>query len=297
MAISVVQRNSGQDANGTTGSIAVAFGSNNTAGNTIIAIVIGTDTSQALWTSEIGAVTDTRSNTYTQVFNQWDTNSSLGMKVWTASGITAGANTVNEPTDTSNPCALFIYEVSGLQSSPFDQSKFTAISGSATFDSGNTSTTAASDELLLGAFASGTTGAFTAGSGYSNLISQNVGGQGMDATEERIVATTGTYNATATVTLTSGVAAIFTFKGVAASSASFRGVRIANPKVGPMALRRRFRRPRITGTSATTTATGDIKVYNGSVFTAKPVKVWNGSAWVQKPVKVWNGSAWVTTSY
>lgn len=45
------------------------------------------------------------------------------------------------------------------------------------------------------------------------------------------------------------------------------------------------------------TAGGNIKVWNGSAWVAKPVKVWNGSAWVAKPVKVWNGSAWVTTDY
>jgi len=44
-------------------------------------------------------------------------------------------------------------------------------------------------------------------------------------------------------------------------------------------------------------ASGKIKVYNGSSFVAKPVKVWNGSAWVTKPVKRWNGSSWVTTTY
>lgn len=43
--------------------------------------------------------------------------------------------------------------------------------------------------------------------------------------------------------------------------------------------------------------TGQIKVYNGSSFVAKPVKVWNGSSWVTKPLKVWNGSAWVATNY
>ena len=40
------------------------------------------------------------------------------------------------------------------------------------------------------------------------------------------------------------------------------------------------------------TAGGLIKVYNGTVFVAKPVKVWDGTAWIQKPVKRWNGSAW-----
>lgn len=42
---------------------------------------------------------------------------------------------------------------------------------------------------------------------------------------------------------------------------------------------------------------GNIKVFNGSTFDAKPVKVWDGSAWVIKPVKVWTGTAWVPTSY
>jgi hypothetical protein len=42
---------------------------------------------------------------------------------------------------------------------------------------------------------------------------------------------------------------------------------------------------------------GNIKVWNGSAWVAKPVKVWNGSAWVTKPLKRWNGSAWITTPY
>lgn len=42
---------------------------------------------------------------------------------------------------------------------------------------------------------------------------------------------------------------------------------------------------------------GNVKVWNGSSWVAKPVKVWNGSSWVTKPVKRWNGSAWVTTTY
>lgn len=42
---------------------------------------------------------------------------------------------------------------------------------------------------------------------------------------------------------------------------------------------------------------GQLKVWNGTAWVAKPVKVWNGTAWVTKPVKVWNGTAWVTTTY
>ena len=43
--------------------------------------------------------------------------------------------------------------------------------------------------------------------------------------------------------------------------------------------------------------TGQMKVWDGSTFAAKPVKVWDGSAWQTKPVKVWDGSAWVSTGY
>lgn len=42
---------------------------------------------------------------------------------------------------------------------------------------------------------------------------------------------------------------------------------------------------------------GNVKVWNGSGWVAKPAKIWNGSAWVTKPVKRWNGSAWVRTNY
>jgi hypothetical protein len=48
--------------------------------------------------------------------------------------------------------------------------------------------------------------------------------------------------------------------------------------------------------SAPPSTTGEIKVYTGSGWTAKPMKVWNGSSWVTKPVKRWNGTSWVETS-
>lgn len=48
---------------------------------------------------------------------------------------------------------------------------------------------------------------------------------------------------------------------------------------------------------ASSGTTGQVKVWNGSAWVAKPVKVWNGSSWVTKPLKRWNGSAWVATTY
>jgi hypothetical protein len=43
--------------------------------------------------------------------------------------------------------------------------------------------------------------------------------------------------------------------------------------------------------------TGQIKVWDGSQWVAKPMKVWNGSTWEIKPVKYYNGTTWVTTPY
>lgn len=51
------------------------------------------------------------------------------------------------------------------------------------------------------------------------------------------------------------------------------------------------------GLDAPLGSTGQIKFWNGTAWTAKPVKVWNGTSWVVKPVKRWNGTAWVTTTY
>lgn len=49
--------------------------------------------------------------------------------------------------------------------------------------------------------------------------------------------------------------------------------------------------------TAAPTAGGNIKVWDGAAWVAKPVKVWTGTAWVAKPVKRWTGTAWVLTTY
>jgi hypothetical protein len=43
--------------------------------------------------------------------------------------------------------------------------------------------------------------------------------------------------------------------------------------------------------------TGQIKVWDGTQWIAKPVKVWSGATWVVKPVKYWDGAQWVVTPY
>lgn len=36
-----------------------------------------------------------------------------------------------------------------------------------------------------------------------------------------------------------------------------------------------------------------LKVFDGTVWGAKPVKAWSGAAWVTKPVKAYNGATWI----
>jgi hypothetical protein len=55
--------------------------------------------------------------------------------------------------------------------------------------------------------------------------------------------------------------------------------------------------PATTEIQSAVAVTGQIKVWDGSQWVAKPMKVWNGSQWVTKPVKYWNGTTWVTTPY
>lgn len=43
--------------------------------------------------------------------------------------------------------------------------------------------------------------------------------------------------------------------------------------------------------------TGQIKVWDGSQWVAKPMKVWDGGQWVTKPVKYYDGAQWVVTPY
>lgn len=208
--ISVVQRKTGNDSTGLIGSVVVAFNSNNTAGNTIIAV--GFVESNTL--SNISTPTDTLGNTYIDVLDGTSGTHFLGLKVWVAYNIASGANTVTMA-DGNQLANLHIYEVSGLAtSSAFDMSSIQLQFNQNSLSSGSTTTTTDANELLLGIFVLGlgTFPTWTAGSGYSNLITTSTAFL-ESATEERIVSSTGAYSATATVINNNAysLAAIVTF--------------------------------------------------------------------------------------
>jgi hypothetical protein len=196
MAISIVQRNNGGDPS-FTGTLSATFGSANTAGNTIICIITYNNS-----TNNLSAPTDTKSNTYTKVYDQINGSDALGTLVYVATGIAAGSNTVTD-SDGSNSAAMFIYEVSGISGAldtSTQQWQTTATSLSST-----AITTTHANELLIGVFCDSDSSAgitYTAGSGWSNIQNQTGGAYVpfcISATEEQIVSATGSYTATATV--------------------------------------------------------------------------------------------------
>ena len=49
--------------------------------------------------------------------------------------------------------------------------------------------------------------------------------------------------------------------------------------------------------STPVTTTGQIKVWDGASWVAKPMKYWDGASWTIKPVKYWDGASWTVTPY
>lgn len=213
MAISVAQRNTGADSGGVGGSVSVAFSSNNTAGNTIVAVLGMGDSTSAAWLKDTQPPTDTQGNIYYLVQSTgFFATSSKGLKIYVAHNIKSGANTVTV-TDASSDTQLNIYEVSGLAAyATFDQgvsATFAASSGS--HSSGNTPTTTYANELLIGSMViDNATSVGTAGSGYSNL--QTTRGTGTTFSEEQIISSTGAQSAAISLdTNADGTMAISTF--------------------------------------------------------------------------------------
>lgn len=211
MAISVVNRNKGNDA-ATTGTVTATFPSNS-LNNTLIVIGVADAASTTLATP-----TDSAGNAYTLV--QTYTGLTVNMKCWVnySCAISVTTNTVSMG-DSFNDAGMFIFEVAGLASSgAFDKSAGQQQSSATAPTSGNTATTTNANELLIGVIghSASNTPLPTVGAGYSNL--QTFGESFLTAgCEEQIVASTGTYAATFGLAANSANAttAIFTFSDTA----------------------------------------------------------------------------------
>jgi hypothetical protein len=170
-------------------SIAIAYPGAQTAGNLNVIAVMWGDT-----TSTVSSVTDSNGNTYALAVGPTKATG-LTSAIYYAKKIASGGNTVTVKFSKS---AAFpnvnVLEYSGLDtSSPLDVSA--AATGTGTTANSGSATTTSASELIVGA--GNPTSAFTAaGSGFSNRIINAFGG----ISEDRIVSSTGSYNATATLT-------------------------------------------------------------------------------------------------
>ena len=189
----------------------LAFGNNNTAGNLLIAVV-------RVAAGNSSAPTDTLGNSYsTAINNQTLGSASNTISVYYLCNSAPGANTVAF-TSTGTGLRAAIFEYSGIVASSCIDQTHTDSQSSTTPASGATATTATALELAFGAMGSldGATTA-TAGSGWTLEEVVNTG-QSMFVTEDQVLTSTGTPNATFS-SIVAGVwgAAIVTFKGAAIS--------------------------------------------------------------------------------
>jgi hypothetical protein len=170
--------------------VAVKYTSAQTAGNTNIVLVGWNDT-----TANISAVTDSAGNTY-QIAVPLARANGMSQAIYYAKNIVASA--ANTVTVTFNPGAAYpdirILEYKNLnQTAPFDVGS-TGSGTAATANSGSVTTTAA-PEVLVGAGM--TQGYFTgAGTSYTKRM---ITSPDADVAEDRVVTTSGSYNATAPV--------------------------------------------------------------------------------------------------
>lgn len=191
------------------GANALAFGSNNAAGNLLwLGVMMEDDT------STISTVTDSRGNTWAACAPiKHSGGGNFSVQLWYAKNCAAGANTVTL-TPSAGASNLAIYEYSGYDTTaPFDQHSEAADATGllTTADSGNV-TTSAGSELLAAIAASNR--ALTAGAGFTpregavfNLYF---------LTEDKVAGAAGSYNATETLAIAgSWVIALATFKPVA----------------------------------------------------------------------------------
>jgi hypothetical protein len=172
-----------------------------TAGNLNVVAVMWGDT-----TSTVSSVTDSKGNVYALALGPTKATG-LTSAIYYAKNIAAGSNTVtvtfNQPASFPN---VNVMEYSGLSTtSPLDVAS--GATGSGTSASSGSVTTTSANELIIGA--GNPTSTFTAaGTGFSNRIINSFGG----ISEDKVVSSTGSYNATATLTSGTWVMQMVAFK-------------------------------------------------------------------------------------
>ncbi len=223
MAIALVQTVAGKPASDVA-SYTVAITTSAGTGRILVIGVVGvTNTFTA---PAVSTITDNKSNTWTEVSGATIINggaSSAGA-IWYAPISTSGATTITiTHTGTAQRNSIcWVREYSGLATSTVLDNATSAAGNSSTPSSGATATTVQADELIIGVGSSAAgSSAWTAGTGFGNLVSDVATSFTCDgAMEDKIVAATGAQTATFT-SPASGLwtGSVATFKDAGGSAA------------------------------------------------------------------------------
>lgn len=207
-----------QTANGDAGADASTSSVAWTTGNTII-IVLG-DAYSISFYGYSHFCGDGGSNTYNQValYSNGGNSPSGTVEIWAAYNVTGGTRPVVCSSITQpGYISIRVYEFSGLDASPFDQSAAGPTSGTTTFTTPTVTTTQAS-ELLLGVVQYSAAG-FTATGGAGWTDSGEVSGLGRTIESSyQTVSATGTYAYSGTGSAEPTLSAIATFKAAGVSA-------------------------------------------------------------------------------
>jgi hypothetical protein len=182
--------------------------SQQTAGNLNVVAVMWGDTARA-----VSSVTDSKGNSYALAAGPTKATG-LTSAIYYAKNIASGSNMV---TVTFNGTAAYpnvnVLEYSGLDTgNPLDASA--AAMGSGTTANSGTATTSSANELIVGA-GNPSSGFTAAGSGFSSRTINGFGG----ISEDRVVSSTGSYNATAALTSGTWVMQMAAFRAGSGTSA------------------------------------------------------------------------------
>ncbi|MGE5057516.1 MAG: beta strand repeat-containing protein [Acidobacteriota bacterium] len=194
-----------------TSTVAVTYPSAQTAGDLNVVVVGWNDT-----TSTVASVKDSLGNTYNRAIGP-TTGTALSESIYYAANIGAGSNTV---TVTFNQAAAFpdirILEYRGVNAVDVTA----GASGNSTTANSGSATTTFANELIFGAdIVATTTG--SAGAGFTSRVITSPDG---DIAEDKIVASAGSNNATATLSSGAWVMQMVTFASVTGPAPTVTGV-------------------------------------------------------------------------
>ena len=206
--------------NGTTSPVVTAaFGSSVVAGNLIVVTVVD----DAGIAEPSMTVTDTGGNTYTRRADTGAANSGTHT-AWDAKVVTGGASftvTVTNPGGAFARLTIVAQELNGFTGTPtFDKVSAYAAATSTAALSATSGTLTSANEIVVGSFAHySTISAFTLGTGYTNLGTNNVA-NAASAQESKVVAATTAVTAAATIAASrEWTAYVITYRDVASSPA------------------------------------------------------------------------------